>query len=108
MEATTRRTATFGSNSSEGKILRSCTHTSVFYQVLKIFQISKMSPSVGQSVLGDPMLSSLSPLGNSLLSPSVPLPNIAENSVQSFTNETQRLLAQRYYKLRFRNFFNLI
>lgn len=92
MEATTRRTTTFGSNSSKGKILRSWTR----YQVLKKFQISKMSPSVGQSVLGDPMLSSLSPLGNSLLSPSVPLPNIAENSVQSFTNETQRLLAQRY------------
>lgn len=48
-----------------------------------------------QSVIGDPLLSSLSPLGASLLQTHSPvLPNISENSVQSYTNETQRLLAQ--------------
>lgn len=61
-------------------------------------KLSKITPQT--SVLGDPLLSSLSPLGTSLLHPIVPiLPNITENSyvgnsVQSFTNETQRLLAQ--------------
>lgn len=56
----------------------------------------KLSVLTPQSVVvSDPMLSSLSPLGTSLLQSRAPmLPNITENSVESYTNETQRLLAQ--------------
>lgn len=50
--------------------------------------------SQNQSLRPD-LMSSLSPLGVSLLSPQAPsmLPTLLENSVQSFTNETQHLMA---------------
>lgn len=52
--------------------------------------------SQNQSLRPD-LMSSLSPLGVSLLSPQAPsmLPTLLENSVQSFTNETQHLMAVR-------------
>ena len=66
----------------------------------KKFQTREMFPngqtSQNQSLRPD-LMSSLSPLGVSLLSPQAPnmLPTLLENSVQSFTNETQHLMAVR-------------
>jgi len=74
--------------------------TKLFQKKIKTIFKLKMTPHVtmqGDARAVDPMLSSLSPLGTSLLQPQVAiLRNISENSVQSYTNETQRLLAQRY------------
>ena len=71
-----------------------------FMSPMPYFQTREMFPngqtSQNQSLRPD-LMSSLSPLGVSLLSPQAPsmLPTLLENSVQSFTNETQHLMAVR-------------